>query len=314
MRRRWFLRGIVAAAASEFGASRLLARAFDDPEPAKGDGAQAVIELCRKVGLDRSEIERGTGKLFVAAGDAPPAFRREALKICELMARSYLEHFKAKGFEVKAPDTPMVIVTLASVKSFEAFTGEKSTGGGGHFDLETNRLVMFNFKANDAPQVGSAEMVNRLTLIHEAMHQLCYNTGLLDLNADVPIAISEGFATYAEPWNSSTKKGFGARNPGRALGLSQGVQEAGGWTPIRTVIADDEVFQPGKARSLAYSQSWLLTRVLMQEAPKRAKFRAYLTALKQQQDTTGRVELFETHLGSLDSLDRELRKAAGMRS
>jgi hypothetical protein len=315
MSRRWFLGGFVAVAASSWHTRRTLAVPPDEQVPAAEDGAQAVVEQCRKVGLDRAEVERGSGKLFVAAGDAAPRFRKAALKICESMAKSYFEHFKSKGFELKAPETPMTIVTLAGLKSFEAFTGEKSSGGGGHYDLEANRLVMFDFTASDAPQIGSAEMVNRLTLIHETMHLLCYNTGLLDLKADVPVALSEGFATYAETWNSATRKGFGAKNMGRLLGLSQGVQEAQGWTPIRTVISDDEVFQPdNKARLLAYSQSWLMTCRFMQDALKRAKYRAYLTALRSRDDAAGRVELFETHLGSLDSLDRELKKAAGMRS
>ena len=70
---------------------------------------------------------------------------------------------------------------------------------GGHYELDTNRLVIFDFRPGGGPPAGAnPKRINTFTLIHEATHQLTFNTGLLDRQGDVPVAVSEGLAMYAE--------------------------------------------------------------------------------------------------------------------
>ncbi len=61
-------------------------------------------------------------------------------------------------------------------------------------------------RSNDGGRNASTR-VNTFTLVHEAIHQLTYNTGLLDRQADVPVAISEGLATFGEHARSPATAG-----------------------------------------------------------------------------------------------------------
>src|SRR5262249_33190682 len=120
----------------------------------------------------------------------------EALEICEALAKDFLKHFKEKEFPVVAPDHRLTVVLLADAPSFAKFLGsEEGEAVAGIYDLDTNRLVVFDNRGNG---VALAARANTVALVHEATHQLCFNTGLLDRKGDVPLCISEGLATYGE--------------------------------------------------------------------------------------------------------------------
>ncbi len=65
---------------------------------------------------------------------------------------------------------------------------------GGHYDLDTNRLVMFDFRpaSDEIDLQADPERVNLLALVHETTHLLCFNTGMLSRQTDVPDWVSEG--------------------------------------------------------------------------------------------------------------------------
>ncbi len=97
----------------------------------------------------------------------------------------------------------MTVITLKDDSSFRAFIGaDPGDDVGGHYDLETNQLVVFDFRDKKEDKPGNAERVNLFSLIHETAHMLCFNTGLLSRQADVPDCISEGLATFVEMWRA----------------------------------------------------------------------------------------------------------------
>ena len=287
--------GLLATAASGAGPR------VDDPRLAaiRAKGRKAEMQ-----GFDESVSEH-----FAAIGDAPRRFREEALKVCEAVAAEYFKVFKQKGFELAWPAEKQVVVTLLGPKSYAQFEGvfiDEAIGG--HFDLEENRLVMFNFLGPGAnPRAPVPEQDNTLALVHETFHQLTFNTGLLDLKADIPLVISEGLATYGETWAPRGKHHIGEKNARRMLGLTEGVKDGVAWMPLADLFADDKLLKSPGTVQVAYAESWLLVTKLLRDPSRLPGFRAYLAALRQKPDPARRVEIAAEHLGDLSRLDKEVR-------
>jgi len=279
-----------------------LARAADVLEPIRAKG--------RAAGLDPFEVFES--EHYRGIGDAPPRFQKEALGVCEAVAADYRRHFEEKGFDLARPAEKLTVVILAGPQSYAAFEkGFVDEAIGGHFDLEANRLVTFDFRQRGGrPAVGAInpEADNTLALVHETIHQLTFNTGVLDLKADVPLCVSEGLATYGETWRPGHKAEIGAVNFRRRRGLEFGGKAGVKWIPLARLLADDKPFLDDKEQQVAYAECWMFASKMLKDRARLPKFRGYLAALKGKPDPKKRVELATTHLGDLDRLDKEIRR------
>ena len=274
-------------------------RADDRPEPAD---VAAVTARAREAGIAPWRV-KGTGQ-YVVAGDAPDAFRARAADICEGLATDFLDHFSRRKFAVTRPVEKLVVIALSGPAAFSAFMGLKQDEAvGGVYDLTTNRLVIFDNRARDAagPNVARA---NTVALTHEATHQLAFNTGLLNREADVPLAISEGLATYGEvrrPDGKAVK--FGDTNVERLKVLAAGAP----WFPTARLLVEDALFDDAETDQAAYAQSWLLVHLLM-SAPRVASFRDYLKTIAARKDGASRLADATAHLGEMARLDADLKR------
>jgi hypothetical protein len=285
----------------------LAASALGAVPPQKNPRLEAIRAQGRKAemeGFDESESAH-----YVGIGDARKQFREDALDICEAVAADYRKHFGDKGFELEFPKEKLTVVILMGPKSYAMFEGGFIDAAiGGHFDLNENRLVMFDFRGPGAnPRSPVPEQDNTLALVHETIHQLTFNTGLLDLKADVPLCVSEGLATYGETWRPRHKGEIGSINVRRRKGLDLARQQGVKWIPLAALIADDRLIDDPKTQQVAYAESWMFAHKMLRDPAKLPKFRAYLDALRQKPDPKRRVELATTHLGDLDKLDKEIR-------
>ena len=142
--------------------------------------------------------------------------------ICEPLSDAFLAEFRKLGFKLALPRERMTVITLKNKASYDAYCGVVAGDEvGGHFDLETNRLVVFDFRSKRAELAATAERVNTFTLVHEGMHLLSYNSGLLDRKQDVPAAIAEGLATYGELWRPKGRGKIGHRQSAQAQGFDR---------------------------------------------------------------------------------------------
>ena len=233
----------------------------------------------------------------------------EALELCEALGDDYRKHFAEKGFDLATPRNKLVVVLLSSPKAYAAFEGEAdlAMAVGGHFDLVANYQVTFDYRSDAADAPANAERINTFTLVHETVHQLTFNTGVLDLEADVPLAISEGLATYAETWRPRNRGEIGKRNQPRLDG-SRGAR----WIPLERLIGEDEVFQKEATATAAYAEAWLLSYYFLKGAGHKevARFRGYLDALLKRPDPKRRLDLAAEHFGDLSRLNRQLQRSA----
>jgi Protein of unknown function (DUF1570) len=294
-RRSWLL-GTLAFSA--LGASR--------PDHPELDKIRAKGRAEGMEGFDESETDH-----YVGIGDGRKKFREEALGICEAVAADYRKYFSEKGFKLIEPKGKLVVVILNGPKSYAMFEGGfVDEAIGGHFDLKENHLVMFDFRGIGAnPKAPVAEEDNTLALVHETIHQLTYNTGLLDLESDVPLCVSEGLATFGETWRPRKKGQVGTRNLRRLKGLTDSLKLGMTWIPLATLLADDKLLNDEKTQQIAYAESWLFINKMLKDPAKLPKFRTYLAALREKPEPSKRIEIATTHLGDLEKLDKEIRSS-----
>jgi hypothetical protein len=303
-RRRWLAAALTGTAATALGRGRPARAVEEDKEVAQ------IQELARKAGL--GPFRSSTTEHYLGIGDAPDAYREEALKRCAGLARAFHAHFQDKGFDTTVPPGRLTVVTLKDQNSYAALLGNAPGADvGGHYDLETNRLFIFDFR----PGVGLAagadpRRVNTFTLIHEATHQLTFSAGLLDRAGDVPAAVSEGLATYAELWRGDSKTALGMINRPRLDVLFPKAGAAPEWIPLDKLLTDDGLFQKQETEQRAYGQAWVLVHYALRTTAVLPRFRSYLDAIRPRRAPAERLTDARAALGDLQALHRELRKHA----
>jgi hypothetical protein len=269
--------------------------------------AQEIAQIQQKLtvaGLGRNAEARS--EHFLVLGNAPQAFQRQALARCEELGQAFLSHFRERGFEVDFPNGRLTLITLKDLDSYGALLGEAPGKDiGGHYDLETNRLVIYDFRSRRDELAAQAERINLFTLVHETAHQLSFNTGLLSRANEPPLCISEGLATYTELWSPGIKNSIGGKNRSRLEVLRQ----AGDWIPIADLLAGDAPFEP-ETQQLAYAESWVLIHYFLRTSARRPKLRDYLDQLRAARKPGDRAKVAEKALGPLARLNRDLKEEA----
>jgi hypothetical protein len=304
--RRSLVRGVIAAMA---GLGSALANGQDAKAPDRAAEAEEIATfetMARKAGLGPLQHVRSEQSHFLAVGDAPASHQREALALCEALGEAFLAHFRARGFSLNYPDRQLTIIVLRDQHSYSALLGEApGKDVGGHYDLETNRLVTFDFRGQQDASTGQAERINLFTLVHEVAHQLSFNTGMLRRQVDLPLCLSEGLATYVELWRPGVKNSIGGVNRPRVEDLRRAVN----WIQIGDLISDDTAFDK-KTEHLAYAESWVLVHYLLRAKLRQPQFRQFVAEVQLANKGSERLRIAERSLGPLAKLDHELKDEA----
>jgi hypothetical protein len=273
--------------------------------------AAAIRAQAKKTGL--GEFETRTTEHFLGVGDGPGLYSTRALELCGEIGKDYLAHFRRRGFKLDYPPGRLAVVTLKDGGSYRAFSGDNpDEADGGRYYPADNWLVIFDFRTDQTKAKAEAMRYNTFTLVHETIHLLSYNTGLLSRQADVPGAISEGLATYGELWTARSRSAFGGVNLPRLTALAQETEGGSAWIPVSQLLADDNLFTDAKTYQLAYAEAWVLVHYFLETDERLPKFRAYLAGFPKLDapDAKDRVKYAESGLGSLRDLDTAVRRHA----
>lgn len=274
----------------------------DEPDSAR-------LELLRQQGAESGlpEFRQYEGKRYVAIGTAPNDFMQGALTLCEGLADDFLDHFRAREFQVQAPTARMTIVALSHHDEFNRFLRtDLPADVTGIYEIGSNYLALYDGRSG-SPAGAQAERANSITLFHEATHQLTFNTGLLDHNADIPLAFLEGLAMYGEVRRPRGRTKIGAVNRERLGVLVGELRQGRTLLPIADLIRTDAPFTEASTVQLAYAQAWLMIYSLMRNSQAAERLRTYLNAFDSAQPVRSRVELARDCLGELDQLDEYFR-------
>ena len=152
---------------------------------------------------------------------------------------------------------------------------------------------------------------NVATIVHEATHQIAFNTGMHTRYADNPLWLTEGMAMYFETPDLKSKTGWrtaGKVNRVRNRRFREFLANGRGSDSLITLIQNDKRFTDGNTIADAYAEAWALSHYLIRT--KRSAYLKYLERISSKprliwDKPEQRIEEFKAAFGDdLEKLDR----------
>lgn len=242
---------------------------------------------------------------FVICHNTTDAYVEWVGSLFEQAYTGFYAYWKNKGRDLEESRFPLTAVVFANQRSFAEFArpdvGDLVDAVIGYYSLQSNRMITY-FLENAERRIA--------TLVHEAVHQLSYNSGLQRRMADNPYWVSEGLATFFETPDGSAK---GWRNIGgvNTVNLARFRE----YLPNRpadsllTLVRDDARFRNPAEATSAYAEAWALNYFLLRT--RRKEYLAFLDSLSngplmRPVDPRERVQSLQKAIGvDLKMLDRQ---------
>lgn len=234
---------------------------------------------------------------YVICYNTSKAYAQWCGALYERLYRAFYGYWKNAGMELQEPRYPLVSLVFEDRQSYLQYSrrdlGTEVTSAIGYYNMRTNRTIAYDLTGVEKngvnqPRGSSASHINRIlsqpaaertvaTVVHEATHQLAYNSGLQQRYADNPFWVSEGMAIFFETPDLKSTKGW------RTLGGVNRVNlfnfrkyyRARGEDSLQSLLSEDSRFQDPKRAADAYAEAWALNYFLL-----RTKKKAYVTYLR----------------------------------
>jgi hypothetical protein len=260
-----------------------------DPEPL------TAAEVGRGVLAELPEgFQVFTTRHYCVCFDTSPEYARWVAAVFERLREAFLNYYRRDRLELTAPNRPLVVVIFADRQRYlqhvQPTLGTSSPNVMGYYNLMSNRVTTYDMTGSDAvrDRLGGRQSVGQAiaaspaasalaaTLVHEATHQLAFNTGLHQRLAPIPVWLSEGVAMYFETPDLKAERGW------RGIGMVN-QQRLTHWRKahrrdlLARVIVDDQVFRDPETALDAYAEAWGLAFFLLKT--RRAESADYLRRL-----------------------------------
>lgn len=224
--------------------------------------------LLRELG-DGFEVS-GTGHYMVAH---PAGEQDRWADRFEDLYREFIRYFSVRGFRLQQPPIPLIGIVCRNREQFARYAARGGTPAGkglaGYYSTQTNRIVLYD--AGGGRGTAGAAGHNAATVIHEATHQVAFNTGIHSRYAQAPLWVAEGLATMFEGVLGASGPSDGPRrtraNRLRLRDFRENVGPALRPGQLADLVASDRMFRADPAR--AYAQAWALTFYLVETQPGR---------------------------------------------
>jgi Protein of unknown function (DUF1570) len=224
-------------------------------------------------------------------------------KLFEQVYRQFHSYFGTRGFRMDEPEFPLVAVVLSDQASFvkycKAEGSTPKTGVVGCYLPLSNRVALY-----DRSTPGrSLEADTDDTVIHEATHQIAFNTGVHSRIGASPHWIVEGLATLFEADGIRTKQTSGTSlnriNPERYEWFNEYRHQRRKAGSVEAFLRDDKAFSRNSLD--AYSEAWALMFYLAESrSTELARYLHAIAARDQVQPYSSdeRVQDFRTAFGT----------------
>lgn len=207
---------------------------------------QYVIGAVLMAPLPKQSERRAQGNLLRSA---------RYMKSIEQIFRRFCLNLKV---EVQEPEYPLVVLIFETDEDFEEYA-TRHTGGRG---LSAGSVAGFYSQLTNFLYVRMSECYTFGTPLHEAIHQQCFNTGVLKRFAPIPVWFAEGMATGFEGSGDRVRSDPQKLNAVYAKLLV----EAGRLPPgmdWSDVVMEDAVFRGDIFAGQAYIHAWALHWLLV---------------------------------------------------
>lgn len=267
---------------------------------------------------------------YVICYNTSKAYAQWCGALYERLYRAFYTFWKGRGIKLEET-APLVAVVFRDKAAYRNYSqpelGDATDSIIGYYSLKSNRIVSYDLTGIErlrAPgdRTGTMAHISQMlqrpaaertvaTIIHEATHQLAFNSGLQRRFADNPLWLSEGLAIYFESPDLKSRKGWrriGAVNQFRLRQMRQYLSRRPEGS-LTSLLVDDTRFRDPRQADTAYAESWSLCYHLIRTRPK--EFREYLERIGQkpplgESDPETRLREFETTFReSVSSLDEE---------
>ncbi len=225
-----------------------------------------------------------------------------AIPFEKLLGR-FTGYFDVRGFDLNQPEFPLVVVVYATRAEFLRAAERRGVNDpanvAGFYSPLTNQVITFVQTTGMDQQWDS----NHLTLVHEALHQYAFNSGIHNRWAPTPKWASEGLAVMFEArgvYDSRTYTRQADRIHrvfcDRMKKLAKG-QDFKGF--IGQIVESDRLFDQDV--EFAYAVSWATMFYLAEHRPR--DLSAYLKSIAQlpnfsDYNSAARLQDFARHFGS----------------
>lgn len=262
---------------------------------------------------------------YLVCSETAEPYAKWCAALFERLFAAFHAHWKQKGLKLVEPEFPLIAVILRNQSRFTEYatadSGPDAAQSQGFYSILSNRMVLYDLTAEDKDRAADAEAItsrletrlfNVATVVHEATHQIAFNSGLHVRLADNPLWLTEGMAMYFETPDLRSPTGWrtvGAVNKLRLRQFRDYLPRRPA-DSLQTLLATDQRFTSVETAADAYAEAWLLTHFLL-----RNRSKAYVTYLRQLAEKTPlvwdtpeqRIELLESATSlSVPELDREL--------
>lgn len=251
----------------------------------------------------------------------------------ERLYDAFYAFWKSKGAELHEPEFPLAAVVFDTRQNYENYAraelGPTTSTIMGFYSLQSNLVTMYDltgqeeikFAGDRNAQARISQLLsqpnaerNVATIVHEATHQLAFNSGLQQRFTDTPFWVSEGLAVYFETPDLDNGKGWrniGAVNRYNLINFRKYLKTRQPGA-LEKLLSDDKRFRDPAAMADAYAEAWALNYYLIRTDGK--TYAKYLKLLSEQtplvmQEPAARQEQFLKLFGkSLEQLEADLLK------
>jgi hypothetical protein len=200
----------------------------------------------------------------------------------ERLYDGFYNFWTKRGLKLRDPELPLVAVVFDTRESYSLFAREElgdAVGGIiGYYSLRSNQVTMYDLTGLEGLGLkgAKAERIKTLlsrpeaernvaTIVHEATHQLAFNSGMQTRYADIPFWVSEGLAVYFETPDLESRTGWkkiGAVNQYNRLQFARYLQTRPAHS-LESLLIDDKRFRDPKSAPNAYAEAWAFNYYLL---------------------------------------------------
>jgi hypothetical protein len=269
-------------------------------------------------------------KRFVVISDAPLGWARRQADLLDKTHAQFQRFTRRLGIEPEPLRHKLVCVLFQEYDDYRAFArandGVTADWISGYYSPQHDRIVFYNIETNPdfarasggggAPPGQLLAGARRLTddylkaatatVVHEAVHQLAFHTGVQSPHIENPLWLSEGLATAFETDDAEhafgPDRGYGAREE-----QFRKILREGGLIPLKDLVtwarmpdSDD------KTIAAVYHESYALVSWLSRH--RRGHLRVFMESLRA--EPSGRptpqrhLQLFEKAFGDVNKLEQ----------
>ena len=252
---------------------------------------------------------------FVICSDASELYTKFCGRLLEKVFAEYLKFFEDSGVQLTSLTAKLPVLVFRDVARFQEFARRQHpdtdfTDVPGYYSVRDNQMLITAVSGDRAFRTNS-DVVRELkkkprqveTIVHEAVHQLAFNTGLQVRFADNSMWLSEGLAVFFE--RASGRSSMIWSRPGEVSrihlpGYKAATRQNRLRLPLSELLESDQAFRSADKLADAYAQGWAITYFLIRSD--RDAFDRLLLHLQNRKplqavDATTRLAEFETATG-----------------